>query len=257
MRPLDPAGTLAAPLAELAAGVPRAAGWYGKLPALGDFATRRLPARFVASWDRWLAVGLASSRERLGDAWLAAYLTSPVWRFFLMPGALASEDEVGEACWSGVVMPSVDSVGRYFPLTIAAPFQAAPARSDALADLWRWLGEIEEIALAVLRFDQPVAWLEAQLALHPPPDSRLVHGLSHYAAPLDALSVWAALAPCAPVAGPLIDSPADSLTDPLADSLTDSTTAPLASAAAAHALWVAPGLPDAELFIAMLTDARS
>jgi len=228
MSALDPAG---APASALATGVPRSAGWYGKLPALGDFASRRLPARFVTQWDRWLALGLATSREHLGDAWLAAYLTSPVWRFFLMPGALASEDEDGEACWSGVVMPSVDSVGRYFPLTIAAPFQAAPVRSDALADLWRWLGEIEQIALAVLRFDQPVAWLEAQLALHPPPDGRPVDGSPHRAAPLDTLSVWASLTPCT--------HGADALAGP-----------------AAYALRVAPGLPETELFIAMLTDGR-
>jgi type VI secretion system ImpM family protein len=237
MSSLDPAGTPEA-------GEPRAPGWYGKLPALGDFASRRLPARFVTSWDRWLAQGLASSRERLGDAWLDAYLTSPVWRFFLMPGALASADNDSEACWSGVVMPSVDSVGRYFPLTIAAPFKAAPVRSDALADLWRWLGEIERIALAVLRFDQPVAWLEAQLALRSPPDGRPVHGSLYRGALLDELSIWAALAPCA--------HGADSRPDLLPDSPPDLLPGP----AAAHALWVAPGLPDAELFVAMLTDGR-
>lgn len=226
-----------------AAAAPRTAGWYGKLPALGDFASRRLPSEFVASWDRWLALSLASSREQLRDAWLAAYLTSPVWRFFLMPGALASGHKDGnadgnadhkaggKACWSGVVMPSVDSVGRYFPLTIAAPFQAVPVRSDALADLWRWLGEIEQIALAVLRFDQPVTWLETQLALCSPPDVRPVHRSSRRVTPLDEFSVWAA---------PALDAPGE----------------PRANPAAAHALWVAPGLPDARLFIAMLTEGR-
>ena len=26
-------------------------GWYGKIPSLGDFASRRLPQSFVAAWD--------------------------------------------------------------------------------------------------------------------------------------------------------------------------------------------------------------
>lgn len=30
-------------------------GFYGKMPATGDFVTRRLPGDFVRVWDRWLA----------------------------------------------------------------------------------------------------------------------------------------------------------------------------------------------------------
>ncbi|TIU04376.1 MAG: type VI secretion system-associated protein TagF, partial [Mesorhizobium sp.] len=30
-------------------------GFYGKMPATGDFVTRRLPGDFVRAWDRWLA----------------------------------------------------------------------------------------------------------------------------------------------------------------------------------------------------------
>jgi type VI secretion system protein ImpM len=41
-------------------GVP---GWFGKLPSLGDFASRRLPDAFVSRWDRWLQGGLARARE--------------------------------------------------------------------------------------------------------------------------------------------------------------------------------------------------
>ena len=47
-------------------------GWYGKLPALGDFASRRLPPEFVEPWDRWLAAGLAAWREHDAD-WLDAF----------------------------------------------------------------------------------------------------------------------------------------------------------------------------------------
>ncbi|RUZ99042.1 type VI secretion system-associated protein TagF, partial [Mesorhizobium sp. M7A.F.Ca.US.002.01.1.1] len=30
-------------------------GFYGKMPATGDFVTRRLTGDFVRVWDRWLA----------------------------------------------------------------------------------------------------------------------------------------------------------------------------------------------------------
>ena len=41
-------------------------GWYGKLPAAGDFLTRRLPGSFVQTWDHWLQHGLAQGRDRFG-----------------------------------------------------------------------------------------------------------------------------------------------------------------------------------------------
>ncbi|WP_244818026.1 type VI secretion system-associated protein TagF [Caballeronia sp. Lep1P3] len=94
---------------------PGAAGCFGKLRSNGDFVTRRLPASFVVPWDAMLQAGLVASRDALGSAWLDAYLTAPVWCF-----ALAG-DVIGSGAWAGVLMPSVDAAGRYFPLTIVAP----------------------------------------------------------------------------------------------------------------------------------------
>jgi type VI secretion system protein ImpM len=90
-------------------------GCYGKLRANGDFVTRRLPACFVEPWDAMLQAGLLASRAARGRAWLDAYLTAPLWCFALGSGVL------GQNGWAGVLMPSVDSAGRHFPLTIAAP----------------------------------------------------------------------------------------------------------------------------------------
>ncbi|MCL4747415.1 MAG: type VI secretion system-associated protein TagF [Burkholderiaceae bacterium] len=87
-------------------------GWFGKLPSTGDFVGRRLPAEFQNSWDQWLQDGLTHSRRNRGDNWLDLYLVFPVWRFVLPAGRL------GQSGWCGVLMPSVDRVGRYFPLTI-------------------------------------------------------------------------------------------------------------------------------------------
>src|SRR5664279_3439708 len=85
-------------------------GWYGKLPTLGDFASRRLEADFIEPWDLWLGEGLQGQRESMGDAWLDAYLQSPPWRFLLMPGVLPGFD--AGLIVAGVLMPSVDRVGR-------------------------------------------------------------------------------------------------------------------------------------------------
>ena len=51
-------------------------GWYGKLPALGDFASRRLPPEWIAPWDGWLATGLHQLREAAPEAWLDNSLAS-------------------------------------------------------------------------------------------------------------------------------------------------------------------------------------
>ncbi|MGQ7932621.1 type VI secretion system-associated protein TagF [Paraburkholderia sp. D1E] len=102
-------------------------GFFGKAITHGDFLSRRLPASFLDPWDDWLQRGLHASRQRLGADWLGAYLTSPVWRFALGRGVC------GERTWAGVMMPGIDRVGRYFPLTIAASCGAG-------VDLVEWMG---------------------------------------------------------------------------------------------------------------------
>lgn len=64
---------------------------------------------FVRSWDEWLQAGLRASRERVGAGWEQAYRCSPIWHFALAAGVC------GESAWAGVMIPSVDRVGRYFP----------------------------------------------------------------------------------------------------------------------------------------------
>jgi type VI secretion system protein ImpM len=141
-------------------------GWYGKIPCLGDFASRRLPSRFIVAWDDWLQRTLAGSRALLGEAWLDTYLTSPVWRFLLMP------EVCGNTGWAGVLMPSVDRVGRYFPLTIAAELPSLPARETDLGALSNWLDLTESVALAALNMDCTCDDLERRLSDHrlPPMD---------------------------------------------------------------------------------------
>ena len=120
-------------------------GLFGKIPAHGDFVDRNLPRSFIGVWDEWLQRGVASSQDALGNAWLDIYLTSPIWRFMASSGAIDSH------CWAGILVPSVDSVGRYFPLTVALPL-AAGSNPFAFQSLNNdWFTQLEDIALACLQ----------------------------------------------------------------------------------------------------------
>jgi len=138
------------------------AGWYGKIPGIGDFVARRVPADFTDAWHPWLQSVITGSRERLGVEWRESYLSMPVWRFVLSPAMLT------QAAWAGVVAPSVDAVGRYFPFAIAAEL---PSKSlDLVRTLLAaqpWLDEMEAFALQALapRVD-PMA-LDAAIAAQP------------------------------------------------------------------------------------------
>jgi type VI secretion system protein ImpM len=137
-------------------------GIFGKLPWLGDFVTRRLPHSFVEPWDDWLQRGMATTREALGDGWLDSFVTAPVWRFLLPAGS------AGPAM-AGVLMPSVDRVGRYFPLTLASPLGADPGPEAPLLAAG-WFDALERTALAALDdATAPEAWEAAVEGLGPPP----------------------------------------------------------------------------------------
>lgn len=131
-------------------------GFFGKVPSHGDFVSRRLPEAFLQPWDRWLQGGLQCSRERLGERWLEVYLCSPVWRFALAGGVC------GESGWAGVMIPSVDRVGRYFPLTVAVAGEDVPLVSRMELDAG-WYDEVERLALSTLAEDGSLAGFDSGL----------------------------------------------------------------------------------------------
>lgn len=99
---------------------------YGKLPSKRDFIAERVPRGFLSVFEPWLHGALAASRLSLGPAWQKTYFAAPLWRFWLGAG------HCGQALL-GAVMPSVDGVGRSFPLVAfaAAPPGHAFPRPDA------------------------------------------------------------------------------------------------------------------------------
>jgi len=60
-------------------------------------------------------------------------------------------------------MPSVDRVGRYFPLTIMTPLADIPATAPDQVRLWSWLQCLEDAAIDALQDDWSIAELDAEL----------------------------------------------------------------------------------------------
>ena len=123
------------------------AGFFGKLPARGDFVRDGLPGSFVGPWDDWVRRVLVGSQDQLGAGWLPAWMEAPVWRFALAPGLC------GPAPALGLMLPSVDRAGRYFPLTFAtlsAPVLSADEPWDDRGDVAAWLDRSEAAGVSAL-----------------------------------------------------------------------------------------------------------
>lgn len=144
---------------------PLIAGWYGKIPSLGDFISRRLPVSFIDPWDTWLQRAMAASRAQLGEQWLDHYMTSPIWRFILMHGVC------GNHLWMGVLMPSIDKIGRHFPLTIALQTRPRPEALFTAFSAHAWYASLEQLALTSLNVNISPEDLDQGLVGHPFPQS--------------------------------------------------------------------------------------
>jgi type VI secretion system protein ImpM len=124
-------------------------GLYGKLPSHGDFLRRRTSDAFVEAWDTWLQECLLASRSALGDRWLDVYLTSPAWRFAFEAGVCGREPVVG------LLVPSVDRVGRYFPLTLVAELPRQTALVSIATATASFFDGLEQLVVDTLQ-DDPV-----------------------------------------------------------------------------------------------------
>ena len=126
------------------------AGLFGKLPAKRDFIGMNASRRFLEAWEPWLQAGVAMSKQMLGDAWIETYNRAPIWRYWL--GA----DMCGEAM-IGAFMPSVDGVGRSFPLAIFVGEGDASLAPPELEPNDPWFEAAEAVLLDAL---EPGATLE-------------------------------------------------------------------------------------------------
>lgn len=119
-------------------------GAYGKIPVVGDFIRLNPPAGFVRVWDTWLQDILSDGRAGYGGGFDALYMSAPIWRFTLPRGVAGAEKVMG------VMMPSVDRVGRRFPLTLMqAVSTPGPAPGDHLG-AEALFEQLEDLALLAL-----------------------------------------------------------------------------------------------------------
>jgi len=120
---------------------------YGKLPTKRDFIAIGAPRDFLDVWEPWLQSAVSASRATLGEKWQSAFLRAPIWRFWL--GA--------DLCGTSVIgafMPSLDGVGRYFPLTLfACAEQEAAIPPPELDAQDEWFKSAEDFLISTLDHD--------------------------------------------------------------------------------------------------------
>lgn len=143
---------------------PALTGFFGKLPARGDFLRAGLPEDMVAPLDLWCRDCLTASRAALGADWEQAWMTAPIWHFLLPPGAC------GPRALLGVWLPSMDKAGRHYPFILCAAADDMPA----LAGGGNWLALAEAEGLAGVVEDKPhdaiAAALQVPMAPAPLPE---------------------------------------------------------------------------------------
>jgi type VI secretion system protein ImpM len=222
-------------------------GLYGKLPAKRDFVAVAAPREFLDVWEPWLQSGVSASKLQLGQDWKRSFLRAPIWRFWL--GA----DLCGVTV-AGAFMPSVDGVGRYFPLTVlAAADRGEPIPPPETDPQYGWFERLETFLLGALDERGNFDAFTAELAQLPPP------AVEKSKAGLEGIS---RLSPNAVIA--LTE------TTPLPEALATARQLVGAQAYALTTFWwtvggegirpvviVAAKMPDAQIFVQMLTGVFS
>ncbi|MEM6676346.1 MAG: type VI secretion system-associated protein TagF [Pseudomonadota bacterium] len=80
-------------------------GFFGKVPAVGDFVSWQLPPSFTDRWDRWMSGGLAEAPS-------VGALDPRAWHFTVKRRLF------GDAPVAGVWRMSEDRIGRRYPFVI-------------------------------------------------------------------------------------------------------------------------------------------
>ena len=134
-------------------------GLYGKLPAKRDFIAVNLPQGFLTRWEPWLQGNLSAAMLAFGARWKETFFLAPLWRFWI------GKDVLGIPIM-GVLMPSMDGVGRQFPLTLLSPAPDGQIYPSLLSEPQvDWFDEAENLLLSTLDdgvpFEGTLAALEA------------------------------------------------------------------------------------------------
>ncbi|UOA28983.1 type VI secretion system-associated protein TagF [Pseudosulfitobacter sp. DSM 107133] len=93
-------------------------GFFGKLPAAGDFVARNLPSGLRPVLDKWLTAQIVPLTSR-AQGW--------------PQGGLRCVITLNDATWVLLIEPSADSVGRCYPLVACAASNGTDLQG---ADRW-------------------------------------------------------------------------------------------------------------------------
>ena len=170
-------------------------------------------------------------------------MVGPVWRFFFQSGIVGGE----AVC--GIVFPSVDRVGRYFPFAMFAPI-TGKVDASSIIEQDIWFDGMEALAMEVLNPSLDFAAWDKAVEAMPLPVSGLATAVEEDATipqqapnlgPLVHISL-----PRGPDLNPLIDRHASALSPPRSiwwkrDDSED-----------VQSLVIADGLPEASAFPAFL-----
>lgn len=147
---------------------------WGKMPGHGDFVARNTEPGFQQAIDRWLQQGIRDSHNALGEQWYDAYLNAPA-AYFL-------ECSEQNHLKLGVMLTSVDAVGRHYPLLCFVSVEDRDSSWQQMLGKIEWLEQVEELMLDALdnrsdadtllealavtakHFDQPSDPIAGQLA---------------------------------------------------------------------------------------------
>ncbi len=133
-------------------------GYFGKTPHRGDFVRFNLPKAFVTVWDDWLQQLMITGEQKYTSQWSTIYETAPSYRFAL------STDIAGDSTWAGILLPSVDKVGRRFPFCIVASLPKGEQPAGLLSSPPQWFEKLISLAEGVNDPDYDFAHLQDELA---------------------------------------------------------------------------------------------
>jgi type VI secretion system ImpM family protein len=155
---------------------------FGKLPAHGDFVSRGVPGAVREKLDEWLSEWLDKCRAAHGEAFAEVYETAAPW-LFAGPGAMA------------VLLPSMDAVGRHYPLLVmTAPTAAMQDIYDAAVDALETGATSDELRAALAALEPvPVGDAPGQARWFLPEGAEGAEGTLP---PPDSLAAWPLVEGC-------------------------------------------------------------
>ncbi|MDR2030969.1 MAG: type VI secretion system-associated protein TagF [Azoarcus sp.] len=132
-------------------------GWFGKLPAVGDFAGKGIPQSMKETVHTWMSSGMAALVRTWPEEWRDAYFVSPVWHF------VVNANIWDKFALTGCIAPSIDRVGRCSPLIVLRSFDKAEVRR-VLPPESRWLYRVDAAIRRIIGECVPVDGVDSILA---------------------------------------------------------------------------------------------